>query len=96
MSLPKKGVQQKFSRTLYLVWAAAADIYQQDIGSALTKQSHYGNDPFPYENAQHMAENEFCAVFADSSVLNQDFVHNIYGPFQEEEKDLIDVTIRYL
>ncbi|CAL8270603.1 unnamed protein product [Arctogadus glacialis] len=54
--LAKEGCPAKLSEDLLPVGAVAADLYQQEMGSALKRESIFGSDPFPSEEAQQWTE----------------------------------------
>lgn len=75
--------------------SAAADLYQQHLGS-LTRESTFGADPFPSADVRSRAEMNFNDQFPDMEALFEATVHRNYRHFQEAVMYLIDVTKRYV
>lgn len=75
------------------VGGVAADLYQQELGSTLKRESIFGYVPFIHEEAQQMAETEFNSHF-DLLSLHQHVVHNDFGPFKDAVKSLVTITGR--
>ncbi|CAL8375253.1 unnamed protein product [Gadus morhua 'NCC'] len=93
--LAKEGCPAKLSEDLLPVGAVAADLYQQEMGSALKRESIFGSDPFPSEEAQQWTETEFGSLF-DLLSLYQNVVNHNYGPFKNAVRSLIDITSRHV
>lgn len=69
----------------------AADLYQQEVGTALTREAVFGTDPFSNEEARRNAESEFASHFDPLSLLHS-AVNNNFSPFQNALRCLIDIT----
>lgn len=91
--LAKGGCPAKLPEDLLPVGGVAADLYQQELGSALKRESIFGCDPFLSEEAQQWTETEFNSHF-DLLSLHQNVVHNNYGPFKDAVRSLIEITRR--
>lgn len=91
--LAKEGCPAKLPEDLLPGGSVAADLYQQEMGSALKRESIFGCDPFPSEEAQHWTETEFGFHF-DMLSLYENVVHHNYGPFKDAVRSLIDFTRR--
>ena len=88
--LAQGGCPAKVPEDLLPVGAVAADMYQQELGSALKRESVFGRDPFPSEEARQRAEREFGSQFELLS-LYQNVVHDYYDPFKDAVRSLIDI-----
>ncbi|XP_030228345.1 uncharacterized protein LOC115555555 [Gadus morhua] len=93
--LAKEGCPAKLSEDLLPVGAVAADLYQQEMGSDLKRESIFGSDPFPSEEAQQWTETEFGSLF-DLLSLYQNVVNHNYGPFKNAVRSPIDITSRHV
>ncbi|XP_030607636.1 uncharacterized protein LOC115795729 isoform X2 [Archocentrus centrarchus] len=89
--LAKGGCPAKIAEELLPNGAAAADLYQQEVGSALKRDSIFGLEPFSSEEAKQWTETEFGSHF-DLFSLYQNVVHHNYGPFKDAVRFLIDIT----
>ncbi|XP_067098565.1 uncharacterized protein [Osmerus mordax] len=102
--IPRKGIPSVLSRggcqaiapvNQLLDASAAADLYQQHLGS-LTRESTFGADPFPSADVRSRPEMDFNDQFPDMEALFEATVHRNYRHFQEAVMCLIDVTKRYV
>lgn len=91
--MAKEGSPAELPEDLLPVGAVAADLDQQEVGSALKRESIFGCDPFPSEEAQQWTETEFGSHF-DSFSLDQNVLQHNYGPFKDAVRALIDLTRR--
>uniref|UniRef100_A0A1A8MEW8 Si:ch211-227p7.1 n=1 Tax=Nothobranchius pienaari TaxID=704102 RepID=A0A1A8MEW8_9TELE len=91
--LAKEGCPARVPEDLLPVGAAAADLYQQETGSALKRESIFGCDPFTSEASRQQTETEFGSHF-DLASLYQNVVNHNYEPFQDAVRSLIDTTRR--
>ncbi|KAL2084316.1 hypothetical protein ACEWY4_019834 [Coilia grayii] len=93
--LASGGCPTKITQDLLPHAAQAADYYQHDIGSSLTRLSCFGADPFSTELHKIAAEDQFAENYADISVLFDCVVNHNPVPFQEALLKLIDITRQY-
>uniref|UniRef100_A0A1A8J5M2 Si:ch211-227p7.1 n=1 Tax=Nothobranchius kuhntae TaxID=321403 RepID=A0A1A8J5M2_NOTKU len=91
--LAKEGCPARVPEDLLPVGDAAADLYQQETGSALKRESIFGCDPFTSEASRQQTETEFGSHF-DLASLYQNVVNHNYEPFQDAVRSLIDTTRR--
>ncbi|XP_030287100.1 uncharacterized protein LOC115590006 [Sparus aurata] len=88
-----QGCPAKIPEGLLPAGQVAADLYQQDVGTALTREGVFGTDPFANEEAQQRAESEFGSQFDPVSLLHST-LNNNFAPCQSALKCLIDITRR--
>lgn len=74
--------------------SAAADLYQQQMGNSLTRESVFGGNPFHSEEGKIRAETQFSVLHPDLEGLFNNTVNRHYRPFQEALTDLIDISRR--
>ncbi|MGH0145794.1 UNVERIFIED_CONTAM: hypothetical protein FKN15_006326 [Acipenser sinensis] len=101
--IPGKGIPNALVQS-WCVWKivqdllplapAAADLYQHEVGSSLTRVSIFATDPFPSEEEKLNAERQFADQYPDTSLLLESAISHNYGPFQDALKYLINVTQR--
>lgn len=89
------GCPTKITQDLLPHAPQAADYYQNDTGSSLTRLSCFGADPFSTEEDKIAAEDQFAETYADISVLFDCVVNHNPVPFQEAVLKLIDITRQY-
>lgn len=74
--------------------AEAADLYLQDRGANLTRESVFGTNPFQSPEEQQNAEERFTTVYSDMEGLFDSAVNQQPRPFQEAVMELISVSRR--
>lgn len=72
----------------------AADLYQNEYGSNLTRVSTFGTSPFHTLEEQQNAEKLFNEKHPDLTHLFDCVVNRQAGPFQEAVMDIIAVSCR--
>lgn len=70
----------------------AADLYDAERGSSLTRQSSFGRDPFTSEEERNHAQERFSEAFGDLSALFDHTVNNNPGPLADALQHLIRVS----
>ncbi|XP_076120765.1 uncharacterized protein LOC143101347, partial [Alosa pseudoharengus] len=70
----------------------AADFYQQDVGSSLTRTPCFAMDPFSTDEDKILAEDRFAEYCPDITILYDSVVNHDYGPFQNALLSLINIT----
>ena len=85
------GTPGKITTDLLTDATVAADMYDKDMGSSLTRVSSFGSDSFLSEADKARAEQHF-AHYYDLSVVFDSAVNYNYVPFKEALIYLIDVT----
>lgn len=88
------GTPRKITTDLLPDVIAAADMYDSDMGSSLTRISSLESDPFLSEADKVRAEQLFAQHHPDLSVVFYNAVYYSYAPFKEALIYLIDVTKR--
>lgn len=88
------GTLRKITADLMPDTTVAADMYERDMGSSLTRISSFGSDPFMSETDKVRAEQLFTQYYPDLSVLFDNAVNYNYTPFKDALIYLIDVTKR--
>lgn len=73
----------------------AADSYDQEVSSSLTRASVFGRNPFSTVQHQAAAEQEFTWHYSDISELFDSAVNNELAYFQNGTMDLIDIVRRH-
>ncbi|XP_077065758.1 uncharacterized protein LOC143718622 [Siphateles boraxobius] len=86
------GTPRKITTDLLPDATVAADMYDRDMGSSLTRVSSFGSDPFLSEADKVRAEQHFAHYYPDLSVIFDSAVNYNYAPFKEALIYLIDVT----
>lgn len=86
------GTPRKITTDLLPDATVAADMYDRDRGSSLTRVSSFGSDPFLSEADKVRAEQHFAHYYPDLSVIFDSAVNYNYAPFKEALIYLIDVT----
>nr|XP_046256591.1 uncharacterized protein LOC124065345 isoform X1 [Scatophagus argus] len=89
------GCPKKVGDELLPHASQAADMYQQDVGSSLTRVSCFGTDPFTTEDDKISAEQRFAEEYSDISVLLDNAVNYNFAPFQDALMLLINITQQY-
>ncbi len=89
------GCPKKLGEELLPHASQAADVYQQDVGSSLTRVSCFGTDPFSTEENKISAEQRFAEEYPDISVLLDNMVNYNFVPFQDALLYLINITQQY-
>ena len=74
----------------------AAEHYFNDLGTNLTREAHFGKDPFKSEEDKLVFEAQFTSNFPDLNFLLSRTVNRDYRPLQEAALQLVDLTLRYL
>ncbi|XP_065125914.1 uncharacterized protein [Paramisgurnus dabryanus] len=93
--LGEGGCFKKIHEDLLPNSTVAANMYLQEMGSALTTPTTYGVCPFQTEEECTYAEQYFNEQFSDLSILYNDVINNNYRVFQEAVMSLINITHRY-
>lgn len=93
--LAEGGCPAKISEELLPQASVVADMYQQDVGSCLTRTSTFGTDPFSCEEDRGQAEEEFADHYPDITRCFDQAVNYDFTPFKEAILHLINVTRRY-
>ncbi|KAK0138165.1 hypothetical protein N1851_025521 [Merluccius polli] len=88
------GTPRKITTDLLPDATVAADMYDRDMGSSLTRISSFGSDPFLSEADKVRAEQLFAQYCPDLSVVFENAVNYNYTPFKEALIHIIDVTKR--
>ncbi|KAG1968665.1 hypothetical protein F2P79_003433 [Pimephales promelas] len=86
------GTPRKITTDLLPDATVAADMYDRNMGSSLTRVSSFGSDPFLSEADKVRAEQHFARYYPDLSVIFDSAVNYNYAPFKEALIYLIDVT----
>lgn len=94
-NLAKGGCPAKISEELLPQASVVADMYQQDVGSCLTRTSTFGTDPFSCEEDRSQAEEEFADHFPDITQCFDQAANYDFTPFKEAILHLINVTRHY-
>lgn len=89
------GCPKKLGEELLPHASQAADMYEQDVGSSLTRVSCFGTDPFSTEEDKVSAEQLFAEEYPDISVLLDNVVNYNFVPFQDALLYLINITQQY-
>lgn len=89
------GCPKKLGDDLLPHASQAADMYQQDVGSSLTRVSCFGTDPFSNEEDKISAEQRFAEGYPDISVLLDYVVNYNFAPSQDALLYLINITQQY-
>ena len=89
------GCPKKLREELLPHASEAADLYQQDVGSSLTRVSCFGTDPFSNEEDKTAAEHRFAEYHPDMSLLLNNVVNYNYVPFQDALLRLIHITQQF-
>ncbi|KAI7793865.1 uncharacterized protein LOC130545384 [Triplophysa rosa] len=92
--LTGSGTPRKITIDLLPDATVAADMYDRDMGSSLTRISSFGSDPFLSEVDRVRAEQHFAQYYPHLSVVFDSAVNYNYGPFKDALICLIDVTRR--
>ena len=74
--------------------AEAADLYLQDRGANLTRESVFGSNPFQSLEEQQNAEHNFTTAYPDMGSLFDSAVNQQPHPFHEAVMELISVSRR--
>lgn len=70
----------------------AADLYDQENHSTLTRMSAFGRDPFVDVTERHQAERRFAEAYPDLTVLFEETVNQNFGPFQNALMHLVHLS----
>ncbi|XP_034091495.1 uncharacterized protein LOC117559009 [Gymnodraco acuticeps] len=92
--LAREGCPKRVEPDLLPVASVAADWYDQEVGR-LTRESHFGTNPFHNAQDQEAAEREFGQQLPDVSFLLDNAVNNQPEHFKHGLKCLVDVTRRH-
>lgn len=81
--LAEGGCPAKISEELLPQASVVADMYQQDVGSCLTRTSTFGTDPFSCEEDRAQAEEEFAdhyttIILQSTKINSKSFEHRHY------------------
>ena len=87
-----EGCPAKVSPDLLPDANMAADLYEVEVGSGLTRESIFGSDPFPSEEARCRAAQQFNQSWPNMATLLHSAVNNNYTPLQSAVLQLIDIT----
>lgn len=93
--LAKGGCPARISEELLPQASVVADMYQQDVGSCLTRTSTFGTDPFSCEEDRSQAEEEFADHYPDITQCFDQAANYDFTPFKEAILHLINVTRHY-
>lgn len=91
-ALASGGCPVKIAEDLLPCASDAADLYDAERGSSLTRQSSFGRDPFASEEERNLAQGHFSEAFGDLSVLFDHTVNNNPGPLEDALQHLIRVS----
>lgn len=94
-NLEDGGCLKKIGERLLPHASQAADLYQLDIGSSLTRVCCFGTDPFSSEEEKLSAEGRFAELYPDISFLFDSVVNQNNRPFQDALLHLIHITQQY-
>lgn len=92
--LAGRGTVRRIREDLVPDVTEAADQYDREMGSSLTRVSSFGSDPFMSEADRERAEQLFTQHYPNLSVLFDNAVNYQYTPFKDALMYLIDVTKR--
>ncbi|KAL2091679.1 hypothetical protein ACEWY4_013942 [Coilia grayii] len=92
--LASRGTMRRIRADLVPDATEAADLYERDMGSSLTRVSSFGSDPFMSEADKVRAEQLFTERYPNLSILFDNAVNYHYTPFKDALMYLIDVTKR--
>ncbi|NP_001411522.1 si:ch211-227p7.1 [Danio rerio] len=70
----------------------AANCYDREVGSSLTRESSFGRNPFSSLEDQEAAQREFALHFPDMCLLFESTIHFQPNYFQQAIRKLIDVV----
>lgn len=93
--MAKGGCPAKISEELLPQASVVADMYQQDVGSCLTRTSTFGTDPFTCEEDKARAEQDFAERYPDITLCLDQAVNHDFTPFKEAILHLMNVTRHY-
>ncbi|XP_063040964.1 uncharacterized protein LOC134435851 [Engraulis encrasicolus] len=92
--LAGRGTVRRIREDLVPDVTEAADQYDREMGSSLTRVSSFGSDPFMSDADRERAEQLFTQHYPNLSVLFDNAVNYHYTPFKDALMYLIDVTKR--
>ncbi|XP_076876123.1 uncharacterized protein LOC143525735 [Brachyhypopomus gauderio] len=92
--LARHGCYTKLSEDLLPDASTAANQYQLEVGSSLTRVSSFAVDPFPSDTDKEQAERQFGENYPNMFYLLESTVNHQNGHLQEALKLLIDITRR--
>lgn len=87
-----EGIPNQLAGTDTMV---AADMYDRDMGSSLTRISSFRSDPFLSEADKVRAEQHFSQYYPDLAVVFDNVANYNYVPFKQALIYLINVTKRF-
>ncbi|XP_062331322.1 uncharacterized protein LOC134031631 [Osmerus eperlanus] len=90
--LAPHGCVKKVTEDLLPCASSAADLYEADTRSSLTRSSTFGIYPFGNAEEQAQVERHFEEQFPDMTVMYDNVINNTYTPFQDALMHLIHLT----
>ncbi|XP_072564841.1 uncharacterized protein [Paramormyrops kingsleyae] len=91
-TLAQSGCVKKITVDLLPHASEAADLYESETGSSLTRCSSFGKSPFSSEEDQAHAEGQFAQLYPDMNVLYENVVNHNPRPFQDAILHLIHLS----
>lgn len=88
-------MQKKISAALLPHGPEAADLYNETLGSSLTRVSAFGTDPFRNEHEKATVEQLFSEKCPDITDLLNNAVNKNFLPFKEALISLVTLTQRH-
>ncbi|XP_056447024.1 uncharacterized protein LOC130383039 [Gadus chalcogrammus] len=92
--LAAAGCPAQISEDLLPSAFVAADRYEQEFGSSLSREAAFGVDPFHTEEDRSRAERDFAVAYPDPSVIFDNVVNNDHSAFHEALFCLLNATER--
>ena len=92
--LAAAGCPAQISEDLLPSASVAADRYEQEFGSSLSREAAFGVDPFHTEADRSRAQRDFAVTYPDPSVIFDNVVNNDHSAFHEALFCLLNATER--
>lgn len=89
------GCLKKISEELLPHANEAADLYEAELGSSLTRHSVFGSDPFSSGRQRECVEHHFAELHPDIEICYNNTVNGDFSYFKLALLDLIETTKRY-
>lgn len=90
--LAEGGCRVKLTTDQLPTASQAADLYDRENRSTLTRTSVFGRDPFVDATERHRAERRFAEAYPDITVLFEEAVNHNFGPFQNALMHLVHLS----
>ncbi|XP_051976211.1 uncharacterized protein LOC127638638 [Xyrauchen texanus] len=92
--LAGSGCPKKVSQVLLPPAPEAANLYAEELGGTLTRESSFGTDPFSTEEEKATVERLFAETYPDMADLFNSAVNKNLSPFKDAVIYLINLTKR--